>query len=78
MRHYGFAAYRLQSIQLDDAPAFGFCICASALFVVFRALAADLILRRNADPDADVFGLLRRGWHRYSPLFGEYNAENRM
>ncbi|MEI9899115.1 MAG: hypothetical protein WDN31_02195 [Hyphomicrobium sp.] len=58
MRHDGFAAYGLKAIQFDDVPALGLGVCASTLFVMLGAFTANLILGRNANPNANIFGLI--------------------
>jgi hypothetical protein len=51
-----FTTNRLKVVDLFNLPAFGFSIEASALFVVFGALAFGLIFSGDPDPDTNRFG----------------------
>ncbi len=50
---HGFAAHRVQSIDLDDGPVLGDRERPGPLLVMAGTLALDLFIRRNADPNAD-------------------------
>lgn len=53
MFEHRFSADAFKVVHLDDVPTLRFGIVSGAFFMVLRALAAGLILGRDANPDAD-------------------------
>jgi len=56
MLHHRLSAHGFEVIDLGNRPALRRRIGAGSVFMMLWTLALSLILRRDADPDADALG----------------------